>query len=91
MKGWNLFFGNGAEVLVLMIFSQIDNKNVHPPSVPSAASKKTASINPAFMMIGVFLMVFIASFSNRLLGEMRLLRSEVTLLRSAVEKVAAQR
>jgi hypothetical protein len=91
MKGWNLFFGNGAEVLVLMIYSQINDKMVNPPLVPSAATGQTDSFNPVLMMIGVFLVVFTAGFSKKLLGEMRLLRSEVSLLRSAVEKVAAQR
>lgn len=90
MKGWNLFFGDGAEVLVLMTFSQLDDKKVDPPVVPSAATKQTDSFNPVFMMIGVFLVFFTAVFSNNLSGELRLLRSEVSLLRMAAEKIAGQ-
>jgi hypothetical protein len=90
MKGWNLFFGNRAEVLVLMIFSQLDDKKVDPPVVPSAATKQTASFNPGLMMLGVFFMMFTAGFSNNLLGELRLLRSELSLLRLAAEKIAGQ-
>jgi hypothetical protein len=90
MKGWNLFFGNRAEVLVLMLYSQINDKMVDPPVVPSAATKQTASFNPGLIMIGVFFIMFTAGFSNNLLGELRLLRSEVSLLRLAAEKIAGQ-
>jgi hypothetical protein len=97
MKGWNLFFGNRAQVLVLMMFSQLDEKKVDPPVVPSAATKHAASFIPGLIMLGVFFMMFTAGFSNNLLGELRLLRSEVRLLRSevsllrlAAEKIAGQ-
>jgi hypothetical protein len=73
-----------------MIFSQLDKKKVNPPSVPSAATKQTDSFNPVFMMIGVFLVVFTAGFSSKFFEEMRLLRSEVSLLRLAAEKIAGQ-
>jgi len=85
MKSWNLFTGNRAEVLVLMMFSQ-----VNPCPVPSTATVQTNSFNPVLMMIGVFLVVFTALFSNKLLEELRLLRSEVSLLRLAAEKIAGQ-
>ena len=85
MKGWNLFFGNKADVLVLMMFSQ-----VNPCPVPSTATAQTNSYYPVLMMIGVFLVVSTAGFSKKLLEEMRLLRSEVSLLRLAAEKIAGQ-
>jgi hypothetical protein len=90
MKGWNLFFGNRAEVRVLMLFSQLDDKKVNPPSAPSAATEQTTLFNPVLMMLGVFFVVSAAGFSNKLLGELRLLRSELSLLRLAAEKIAGQ-
>jgi hypothetical protein len=90
MKGWNLLFEHRAKVLVLMMFSQLDKKKVDPPPVPSAATEQTTSITFGLMLLGVFLVVFTAGFSNKLLEELRLLRSEVSLLRMAAEKIAGQ-
>jgi hypothetical protein len=90
MKGWDLLFEHRAKVLVLMLFSQLDDKTVNPPSAPSAATEQTTLSSPVLMMLGVFFMVFTAGFSNKLLGELKLLRSEVSLLRLAAEKIAGQ-
>jgi hypothetical protein len=81
---------NGAKVLVLIVFSQLADKKVNPPQVPSAAPDLTTSIICGLTLLGVFCVVFTAGFSDKLLGEMRLLRSEVSLLRLAVEKLAGQ-
>jgi hypothetical protein len=122
IKGEDLCFKDEAGVLVLMMFSQLGDKESTPPPVPSTAPEQTAPKDYGSIIFGVIILLFIvgclaivilvaipegaknnlrkeaehqASIDGpkalaELVGEMRLLRSEVSLLRLAAENLAAQ-
>jgi hypothetical protein len=111
-----------TDVLVLMISSQLGDKESTPPPVPSAAPEQTGPNGYGSIIFGVIMLAIIVGFAAfvtffaipegarinlrkeaeyqasidgpkalaELVGEMRLLRSEVSMLRLAVENLAAQ-